>query len=467
VSAWSDAQVREALRLPADGRVQARSYGAIATDTRSLTGGSLFVALQGENFDAHDFLGQAAEKGAAGAVVSRIPPDAPDGLVYYVVGDTLVALGDLARHRRRRLSARVCAITGTNGKTTTKEMTRAVLGARYRVHATTGNLNNLVGTPLTVLTAPDEAEVLVVEVGTNAPGEIARLRDIVEPHAAIVTSVAEGHLEGLGSVAGVLAEKTSLLERLADDFAVVADSPPALPLRARELARRVRVAGWGEMADGDLRADDVRLDDEGRVSFRWGARRVALNYRGRHNARNALLALALAQEWGVHADSGIRALEALNPTKLRGEILRYGTLRVIADCYNSNPASLAAAVDLLADMPRGGGRVAIVGTMKELGPESAALHRRAAEEIAARDFDLVVATGDFVDAFAELEPRFGDRLIRAAEPLDAWPELSDRLSGEEVVLLKGSRGVALERLLTPLEEQFAPGAGGSATGQGG
>jgi UDP-N-acetylmuramoyl-tripeptide--D-alanyl-D-alanine ligase len=464
MSAWTDAQVRDALALPADAETQARRYSAVHTDTRTLAAGSLFVALAGERFDAHDYLGQAMEKGARGAVVSRVPDDAPQGMVYYRVEDTLRALGALALHRRRRLPARVCAITGTNGKTTTKEMTRAVLAAGYRVHATTGNLNNLVGTPLTILTAPDDAEALVVEVGTNAPGEIARLRDIVEPHTAIITGVAEGHLEGLGTLEGVLEEKTSLLTKLKDELAIVADSPRALPDRARQLTRHVRVAGWTELADDDLRAEAIQLDDEGRVRFRWGQRDVSLGYRGRHNARNALLALALGTEWGVRADAGVRELERLQPTKLRGEVVRFGGLRVIADCYNANPASLSAALDLLVGMPRGSGRVAVVGSMRELGPGSAALHRRAAEEIAALDVDVVVATGDFVAAFDALADALGERLIRAEEPLDAYPALAARLDGHEVVLLKGSRGVELERLMPRLEQDFSPAAGTPANG---
>jgi UDP-N-acetylmuramoyl-tripeptide--D-alanyl-D-alanine ligase len=453
MSGWSDAQVREALGLA--GAEAGPLYTGVSTDTRSLAAGHLFVALRGENHDAHEFLAEAATRGATGAVVDHVPGSAPDGMVYYEVHDTLVALGDLARHRRRRLVARVCAVTGTNGKTTTKEMTRAVLGTRYRVHATVGNLNNLVGTPLTLLTTPDDAEMIVVEVGTNAPGEIARLRDVAEPDAAIITGVAEGHLEGLGSLEGVLLEKTALLENTGEDLAVVADTPASLPERARGIVGRLRVAGWTERADEDLRVADVRLDDDGRTSFRWGRRLVSLNYRGAHNARNALLALALGMEWGADPDDGVSALGQLEPTALRGEVIRIGNLRVIADCYNSNPASLSAAMDLLSGMPRRGGRVAVLGSMRELGPESAALHHRAAEAIAGTDVDLVVATGEFVPAFAGLAAALGDRLIVADDPLAAYPLLASRLTGDELVLLKGSRGVALERLIPMLQQDWS------------
>ncbi len=463
---WTDAAVREALALPR-GDAGGVAYGAVSTDTRELGEGALFVALRGERFDAHEFLGEAAARGARGAVVERRPADAPESLIYYVVPDTLAALGQLARARRRSLSARVCAGTGPNGKTTTQDMARAVLGARYRVHATAANLNNLVGTPLTLLAAPDDAEAIVVEVGTNAPGEIARLAEIVEPDAAIITSVAEGHLEGLGDLEGVLAEKTSLLsELLPGGVALVADEPPELPARARSLAARVRVAGWTGGADADLRAEDIRVDEEGRVRFRWAGHDVRLNFRGRQNARNALLALGLAQEWGVDAQAALRALESLEPSRLRSELYRYGELVVIADCYNANPASVEAALELLESMPRRGGRVAVLGTMRELGSASERLHRRVAERAAAADLDLVVATGEFVPAFEHLAERMGARLIREEEPLAAYDALEPRLRGGEVVLLKASRGVALERLLPRLEARFgaaAAGAGAAAT----
>lgn len=453
---WTDSTVREALTLaPADDAADV-AYTGVSTDTRTLQPGELFVALRGAHFDAHTLLGQAAERGARGAVVERVPTDAPASLRYYRVPRTLVALGELARDYRRRLGARVCAITGTNGKTTTKELAHAVLATRWRAHSTTGNLNNLVGTPLTLLAAPADTETMVVEVATNAPGEIARLAAIVEPDAAIVTGVAEGHLEGLGSIEGVLEEKTSLLAALGDEgLAIVAEEPPALAERARTLARHVRVAGWTERATPELRTEDVALNGDGRVSFRWAGRDVQLKFRGRPNARNALLALGLGCAWGVDPDAAAAALATVEPLAMRAAVLRYGELRVVADCYNANPASLRAAVDLLVSLPRGGGRVAVLGTMKELGAESERLHRDAAEAMVRADVDLIVATGEFAHAFEPLARQLGDRLIRVEDPLEAYEPLARRLEGREVVLLKGSRGVALERLLPRLETEWS------------
>ncbi|HUP89346.1 MAG TPA: UDP-N-acetylmuramoyl-tripeptide--D-alanyl-D-alanine ligase [Longimicrobiales bacterium] len=446
MTTWTDAMIISALGV--ERRASSVEFTGISTDSRSIQPGSLFVALKGENFDAHDYLVDIAEKGARGAVVSRVPPNTPDNLILYRVEDTTVALGMLGRHRRRTVAAKLCAVAGSNGKTTTKEILKAMLSAKYRVHATSGNFNNLVGVPLTLLATPDDAEIIVAELGTNAPGEIARLADIVEADAAVVTAISEEHLEGLGDLRGVLEEETALLPSLKEDgLAVVADEPPALAVRSKERFANVQVAGWSDRAD--VRAEHVDLDENGNVTFRWQGRDVRLPLRGRHNARNALIALAIALHFGVDADAAIAQLSTLKPAKMRGEVHEYGDIKVIVDCYNSNPASLSAAIDLLASMPHHGDRVAIVGSMLELGPSSAELHRKGAEEIAQHDFDVVVATGQFADAFENIAVK--GKLIRAAEPLDAFEQLAPDLQGNELILLKGSRGVSLERLLPRIE----------------
>jgi UDP-N-acetylmuramoyl-tripeptide--D-alanyl-D-alanine ligase len=417
--------------------------------------GELFVALRGENHDAHDYLRQARDAGATGAVVERIPADAPRDMTYYEVPDTLQALGRLGRARRRSLNARVVAVAGSNGKTTTKDMLRAVLSPKYRVHATQGNLNNLIGAPVTLLRTPADADIVVAEIGTNSPGELAQLAAIVEPDAAVITGISAEHLEGLGDLDGVLREETSLLPWVPrTGVVVVADDPPTLAERARMLHPGVQAAGLSEGADEALRGAEVALDDEGRVRFRWAGREVQLALRGRHNARNALVALGIARAWGVPAEDAIAGLEALEAPKMRVEMHRIGELTVIADCYNANPASVHAAVDLLASLPRRGGRVLVLGSMLEMGPQSADIHREVADGVAEHEFDVVVATGDFADAFGPHRDALGPRLITAADALDAWEPLAARLQGGEVILLKGSRGVALERLLPRFEEAW-------------
>ena len=455
MSAWTEAAVTAALGLAAHAGGHEITYSAVSTDTRKLGGGELFVALRGAIHDAHAYLQQARAAGATGAVVEEIPADAPQDLRYYVVPDTLVALGRLARCRRRQLGARVCAVAGSNGKTTTKELLRVALGAKYRVHATQGNFNNLIGAPLTLLAAPADAEVIIAEIGTNSPGEIAQLAAIVEPDVAVVTGISAEHLEGLGDLDGVLREETSVLPWVPNSgVVVVADDPPMLAHRARAMRANVLVAGLTALADAELRGTQLTLDEEGRARMKWGTRDVALELRGRHNARNALIALGVAQAWGVSAAAAIDAVAALQPPKMRTEIHRIGDLIVIADCYNANPASVAAAVDLLASMPRRAGRVAVLGSMLELGPQSVAIHREVAQEVVDSELDIVVATGEFADAFGPHRATLGSRLITVRDPLAAFEPLAELLTGSEVVLLKGSRGVALERLLPRFEEKW-------------
>jgi UDP-N-acetylmuramoyl-tripeptide--D-alanyl-D-alanine ligase len=459
---WTAREVCRALHCEARAGDEQLRFGAISTDTRSLQPGSLFVAIEGDRFDAHEFLEEAAVAGAAGAVVRRLPEGAPERLRYFRVADTLRALGDLAHYRRRLLDARVVGVAGSNGKTTTKDLLRAALGSRYRVHATEGNLNNLVGLPLSLLAAPAEAEVVVLELGTDQPGEIERLTQIAEPHFGVITAIGEEHLEKLGSVAGVLEEEIQLVAGLhGEAVGFVAEEPAELPHRARQLLgpERVRVAGFGESAD--LRPDGgaaaIRVEPDGATRWAWRGHALHLSLPGRHQVRNALLALGVAVELGVDAGEAVRGIERMPAPKLRGEWHRIGDLRVLADCYNANPPSLSAAVELLAALPANGAKLAVVGTMREMGAESDALHRRAAEAIGqrvGRGIDRVVATGAFVPAFEPLAASLGPALVRCEDPVEAYQAVAASLTGSETILLKASRGEELERWLPLLQRDW-------------
>lgn len=459
--AWTARDVTAALGLPGEPGDD-RIFPRISTDTRTLQQGDLFVALRGARFDAHELLAEARSAGAAAAVVSRIPDDAPEGLDFFRVEDTLHALGGLAKYRRERAQARVVGVVGSNGKTTTKDLLRAALSARYRIHATQGNLNNQIGVPLTLLAAPLDAEVLVIEMGTNEPGEIAILSGIVRPDAVVVTSIGEEHLEKLGSLEGVLEEELSVLSGLSPKGrAFLAEEPEALPRRAKEQlgAERVRVAGLAEGAD--LRPDGgkegIEVLPDGTTRWSWQGIELRLPLPGSFNVRNALLALGVATEFGVSREEAVRGVEQVTSAKLRGEWHDIGKLRVLADCYNSNPPSVAAAVDLLSALPAGGRKVAVLGTMREMGSASDALHRRVADDVAARlgkGIDMVVATGAFVDAFAAVDPDEDPRIIRCHDPVEAYGHLAGRLDGDETILLKASRGEALERWLPLLRREW-------------
>jgi UDP-N-acetylmuramoyl-tripeptide--D-alanyl-D-alanine ligase len=439
---WRESAVRAALGLPAG--TEDRTFSTISTDTRAIPPGALFVALSGERFDAHDFLPAAAAGGAAAAVVRRATPPIL-GLPLLEVPDTLRAFGALARARRTAMTGPVVAITGTNGKTSTKEMLAAALRTRYVTYATRANLNNLVGVPLTILEAPEGTEALVVEAGANLPGEIGRYREIIAPRVVVITNAVAGHLEGFGSLNGVVEEKLSLADGV--ELAVVGVDPPALAAGARRRARRVRTAA---LQGAELVPDRVGLGGDARPVLTIGGLSFTLAARGLHQADNAIRVWAVAEELRLDLRAVARALEEFTLPSGRGELLQMGRLTVLNDCYNANPQSFRAVIATARSL-RGGRRLVFVaGTMRELGPDSATLHAQVARELVDLGADLLAVVGDFVPALEPYREQLGDGLVTAGDPLALAPILSHRLQGDEVVVLKASRGVALERILPAL-----------------
>lgn len=459
---WTDSEVRRALGLRPGPAREDLSFEGVSTDSRAAGEGDLFVALVGERFDGHDFVADALGRGARGAVVSRPTPDHA-GATLYRVDDTLVALGALAAHRRRALQAPVVGITGSAGKTTTKDLVAGALASTLRVHATRGNLNNRIGVPLTLLSAAPDVEAVVLELGSNEPGEIATLAAIARPDIGVVTTVGESHLEKLGSLEGVLQEKLDLLRGLAGrGRCLVGDEPEALVHEARALCPSLRVAGWSERADADLRPADVTVDQWGVHRFRWKDQVVTLSIAGRHAVTSALFALAVSEMLGVPAGAAARGMEGVGAGSMRGQVRRIGNLTVVVDCYNANPLSVRAALDLL-ESHAAARRVAVLGSMLELGAQEGRLHREVLADALGRDIDLVVATGAFADAAPPAGG--GERLLVAPDWRSAYPEVRHRLKGDEVVLLKASRGVAMEGILPLLEADF--GADVIPTAEGG
>ena len=447
---WTSATIREALELP-DAPGAPAEYSGVSTDTRTLSEGALFVAIRGERFDGHAHLAEASARGAKGAVVERGTAQVP-GLEYFEVPDTVAALGLLGRWRRRSITGPVVAVTGTNGKTSTKEMLAASLRTRFRVHATRANLNNLIGVPLTILEAPADTEALVIEAGASVPGEIGQYRRIIEPTVAVVTNVSAGHLEGFGSLEGVLAEKLSLVEGA--PLAVVGTEPPELAAGARRLARRVVTAG---LEGAELRPRSVTLDAGGRATVVTEQGQFTLPLPGRHLAANAMLAWGVAIHLGLDPRAVGRALEMLEVPGGRGQVLESAGLTILNDCYNANPLSFRAAI-ATAQAMRGGRRLVFVaGTMRELGAESAALHAAIARELVALRPDVLAAVGEFVPALEAHRAELGDRLLAAPDVPALGAALASRLEGGELVVLKASRGVALERIIPLLTPRVAPG----------
>ena len=457
---WTTAEVEGALGAAATGTRDAGAvFTSVQTDSRRVGDGDLFVALRGERFDGHEFVTEAVAAGAGGVVLQEGPAaPLPPSVQVYEVNDTLEALGRLATYRLGRLDARVVGITGSVGKTTTKDLTRGALANSLRTHATEGNFNNRVGLPLTVLAAPNETEALVLEMGTNEPGEIETLTAIATPGIGVLTTVGEVHLEGLGSLEGVLQEKLALLRGLPPEgVALVGDEPPELASAARATGRTVRVAGTTPQADDDLRAEDLVVTTDGRFSFRWRGQDVSLSIPGRATVTAAALALGVADACGVDTARAIEGLAAVGPGSMRGEVRRLGSLVLLVDCYNASPQSTRAAAELLGEFDPPGGRVAVLGSMLELGTRSGALHAETLAALRALSIDRFYLTGAFAAAAHDIV----DDRFRVCADVEAVAEmLPTDLVGDEAVLIKGSRGVRLERVIPHLEDRFGAAARG-------
>jgi len=448
---WTLSRVAQALRLPRY-RATDRALRAVTTDTRSLEPGDLFVALKGERFDAHDFLPDAVARGAAALVVHDASRVAGLGVPVFVVDDTLHALGALGHFFRAAWTIPVVAVGGSNGKTSTKDLLNAALGALYHVHATSGNLNNQVGAPQTLLSLPPGANCAVVEVGTNVPGEIPLLRAIVAPDVAVVTCVQEEHLEGFGDLAGVLAEESALFDEV--ELAVVPAGESALIGEARRRARRVVTAGLGA---GDVAASAHGLNADGTGWLELDGVRVDVPLRGAHNLRNAMLALATARELGVSLANAATAIAHMPQSSMRSAVGPLGAALLLNDAYNANPGSMRAALELLAVVGAGRQRVAVLGTMRELGATAAQMHRDVARAALASGADLIAGIGEFATALEEVGA--GDeRVVVGRDVDDLWPVLQPRLRADAAILLKASRGVRLERLLPYLTAWATPTA---------
>ena len=416
----------------------------ITTDTRKIGKGNAFLALRGERFDGHDYLRDAVRDGAAALIVSRAPKVDTLGVPIFEVRDTLIALGALGHYWRRAWGKTVIGVAGSNGKTSTKDLLRAAFSRAYTIYATTGNLNNRIGVPLTLLALPPEADIAVIELGTSLPGEVAILRDIAEPDIALVTSIAEEHLEGLGDLAGVLREEAAAYEGVA--VGIAPSAQPEIAEVARGKAKRVIVAGLD--ASADLKPDRWEIGPDGLGVIEIAGVTVRPPVRGIHNLRNAMLALAVAHECGVSYEDAAEGIAGMPQPKMRSAWEQVGNVTLINDAYNANPGSTRAAIELLNGTGSGRQRVIVLGTMRELGAASEQCHADIAGLALASGADIVAGIGEFALALEKQNER--ERVITAPDVEDLWPRLEARLQRNAIILLKASRGVQLERLVPHL-----------------
>ena len=429
-----------------------RSFRAVRIDSREVQPGDLFVALAGEHHDGHDFLSDAVARGARGLLAQRAPTAPPPGVVTYVVNDTLQALQRVAGEHRRRLPVKVIGVTGSVGKTTTKEMTASVLRRRYRVLKNEANLNNEIGLPLTLLQLSARHERAVLEMGMYAPGEIRLLCELARPEVGVVTNVGPVHLERLGSIEAIAAAKAELVEALPKEGAAVLNGDDPL-VKAMAAKTRARVLLYGTSADCEVRGVD--LDSRGLRGIAFTMicqrRRVRVKTRlpGRHLLYNALAAAAVGLLEGMTPDELAEALaRARVPLRLRVYRGRNDST-ILDDTYNASPASMLAALELLADLP--GRRIAVLGDMRELGSEEKEGHRMVGRE-AAQVAQVIYAIGELGHLIGEEARRAGHPAVSLwSSKEEAARHLAEDLAVGDVVLLKGSRAMALETMLKELK----------------
>jgi UDP-N-acetylmuramoyl-tripeptide--D-alanyl-D-alanine ligase len=453
----SGAVLEAPASISSAGMLVVRGY---SIDSRTAAPGDLFFAVRGERLDGHDYVAAALERGAVAAVVSRARvaslPDAVLGVPLLIAEDTLIALQALASSVRRQWGKHVVAITGSAGKTTTKEAIAAALAARFNVLKSQGNLNNAFGLPLQLLRLEPEHEYAVVEMGMNHIGEIATLARIASPDWGVVTNVGTAHIENFTEgQAGIARAKYELIAALpATGVAFLNCSDAYVSQFGRDFRGKVVYFGIGPC--GDPAILDVKEDPSGlHVRFRAGEHdgSFSLNLLGAHNAQNAVAGLAVALEAGVPLDAAVAALQSLTPGSKRGEVLEIGGATILNDSYNSNPEALQSMIHTLAVRPAKR-RILIAGEMLELGEHASMLHAACGKAAADAGIDIVVGVRGNAQHLAAAACLCGVASIFLPDAPMAGEWLARNLQPGDVVLIKGSRGVQLERAIEVLKTHF-------------
>jgi UDP-N-acetylmuramoyl-tripeptide--D-alanyl-D-alanine ligase len=435
-----------------------QTVSRVSTDSRTIQAGDLFVPLRGENFDGHKFVEQAIERSAAGAMVEESwKGTAPKTFALIRVPDTLAGYQNLAASYRRSLPLKVIVITGSNGKTSTKDFLAATLSRGFRVTKTEGNFNNHVGLPQTILTASSNDEVAVWEIGMNHPGEIAALSEIAAPDAAIITNVGLAHIEFMGSREAIAVEKGALAEAVGPDGIVIlnADDPFSEGIAGRTRAKVI----FAGVENGSVRAIEVSQSPTGcEFTILEGAHRcrAQLPVPGIHMVQNAILAVAAGRAFGLSLEDCAAGLASTPLTKARLQIREINGIQFIDDSYNANPDSMKAALRTLVELDADGRRVAVLGQMSELGEESERGHREVGEAAAAFGIDELIAVGATGAEIARAARKAG---LEKSVTVDGAEEAAELLEGTaspgDLILVKGSRSARMEHVLEAFSRRAA------------
>jgi len=431
-------------------------FTGISTDSRTVKAGDCFFALAGENFDGHDYIADAFAKGAVCAVANknRVTDPVSCGTVLKV-DDTIKALGDFAGEYRRGAGYKVVAITGSVGKTTTRQIAYHVLSRHFRVYQSPKNFNNNIGLPLTLLGADSEDKIVIAELGTNHPGEIACLTRIAQPNVAVVINVHPAHLEGLGDLQTIIQEKLSIAEGLQTDGVLIINAELVKWLNYQLPVTNNEILTFGKSEPSDYQVHDITYNDFS-SSFTINGMKIELPLPGLGNVENAVAAWAICSRFGLTIDYFAQAVKTIKAIPMRLEMLQIGTLTVINDCYNANPASMKNALDILSNITtkKKERRLFICGDMAELGQQSQALHTELGAAVAQAGVQVLLAVGKYATTTAEAARQTADYDLQTMcfeDTISACNNVQEFIKDYDIILVKGSRTAKLEMVIEKLK----------------
>ena len=433
------------------------TFSGISTDSRAIKPGQCFFAISGDNFDGHNFVAEVLNRGAACAVVNKDIKNVPADKIILKVKDTVVAIGDCAAAYRLQNNFKVVAITGSVGKTTTRQITYEVLRRHFKVHTAPKNFNNTIGLPITMLGADEKDEIILAELGTDHPGEITYLTKIAQPDIAVVTTVAPAHLAGFGSIEAILEEKLSISQGLRKNGVLIINGDNNLLINACR-SKKIPFTAFGQSPGCDIRAKNIEYDGTA-GKFTIDDTEVTLPLPGPGNVKNSLAAFAVCRQFGLTAKDFAEGVKTLNAVPMRTEIMKVGSATVINDCYNANPASMENALDILANFRKSnkqkGRLVFICGDMAELGEQSEELHTQLGEYAAKAGVNVILAAGKFAAIVAKAAKNSDNppQEIKCFEDTaSVCNNLEKFVKDSDIILVKGSRSSKLETVTERLKQ---------------
>jgi len=430
----------------------------VSTDTRKIKKGELFLAIKGDRFDGHSFILDAVSKGAGGVLVqeggiTNANFKLPD-ISFISVNDSVKALGDIGHFHRSRFTIPIIGITGSNGKTTTKEMTAAILSKKFNTLKNFGTENNNIGVPLTLMRLNTEHNIAVLEMGMNHLGEIRWLSEIAMPTIAIITNVGPSHLEYLEDIDAVFKAKVEILEHMDKDAKLILNADDEY---LKKIKTNLKAVWFSFDKEADFYADKINLEPDGinfRLNGKWD---ISLGVLGRHNVYNSLSAIACAWDFGISIDEIKDALKEFRVPNMRMEVKRFGDIKIINDTYNANPQSMKQAIEALRDMTTEGRKILIAGDMLELGTFSSRFHHLVGKQAAESGIDLIVAVGklaEHVGKGAQEAGMSGRKIKLCAVMKEAREKIATLIKKGDTILIKGSRAMRMEEIVGDLETQF-------------